>query len=101
MHVIGIAAPEADASAAAHLRQIDVLEQRIQKLSRLLEHTEANLARLALLKDADTGIASIRGNGRTIDAQGEAQAFKRSLMQNIFEANLELKTALARLPKGR
>jgi len=88
----------AEGSTAEHLRQIDLLQRRISKLTHLLEQTEAELRRIAALKDVDLGVASIYRSVQGLSAEAEAQALKRSLMQEIFQANLQLKTAMARRP---
>jgi Mrp family chromosome partitioning ATPase len=87
--------PAGDAESA-HVRQIDVLERRIAKLTHLLEQTEANLQRIAALKGVDPGISSIYRDVQGLSSEDEALAFKRSLMRKIFQANLELKDAIAR-----
>jgi hypothetical protein len=87
--------PPGDAESA-HVRQIDVLERRIAKLTHLLEQTEANLQRIAALKGVDPGISSIYRDVQGLSSEDEALAFKRSLMRKIFQANLELKDAIAR-----
>lgn len=88
--------PAVNGSEAAHQRQIDILERRISKLTQLLEQTEANLQRISAMKDVDPGIASIYRNVQGLSSEEEALAFKRSLMREIFQANLDLKTAMAR-----
>ncbi len=81
---------------AAYRRHIDVLERRVAKLTQLLGQTEADLRRLASMKDVDLGVASIYRSVQGLSSEEGAQAFKRSLMREIFQANLELKTAMAR-----
>jgi Mrp family chromosome partitioning ATPase len=81
---------------AAYRRHIDVLERRVAKLTQLLGQTEADLRRLAAMKDVDLGVASIYRSVQGLSSEEGAQAFKRSLMREIFQANLELKTAMAR-----
>ena len=88
----------ANGSEAAHLRQIDILERRIVKLTRLLEETEANLQRIAAMKNLDLGIASVYRDVQGLSSEEQALALKRSLMREIFQANLKLKTAIARHP---
>jgi hypothetical protein len=48
------------------------------------------------MKNVDLGIASTYRSVQGLCAEDEASAFKRSLMREIFQANLELKTAIAR-----
>lgn len=89
--VSGRDAPDGWISAAAHQRQIDVLERRIAKLSGLLERTELALQHIAALKDVDPGIASIYRGVQGLSADAVALASKRDLLEQIFRANLELK----------
>ena len=83
---------------AAGRRQIDILERRIVKLTQLLEQTEADLRRIAAMKNVDLGIASIYRSVQGLSSEEGALAFKRSIMKKIFQANVELKTAIARHP---
>ena len=89
-------APDDARSQAAQQHQIAQLERRIAKLTGLLEQTESNLQRLAALKDVDPGIASLEHGASGPGAEDQARASKLALMQNIFQANLELKSAMAR-----
>lgn len=95
LHALELPAPTQPGSDAEHRHQIEILEQRIAKLTGLLEQTEADLRRIAGMKSIDLGIASIYRGAQGLQAEDEAQASKRALMQDIFEANLELKTAMA------
>ena len=97
-HPAGPPAPGGNGSEAAHLHQVAILEQRIAKLMHQLEQAESDLRRIAALKDVDLGIASIHRNVQGLPSEDQVQEFKRSLMQEIFKANLELKTAMARRP---
>jgi Mrp family chromosome partitioning ATPase len=96
IHDIEAHVPDEAHSEAAHQHQIAQLERRIAKLTLLLEQTEANLQRIAAQKDVDPGIASLEHGVPGLAAEDEARAFKLALMHNIFQANLELKTAMAR-----
>ncbi|TAJ13020.1 MAG: hypothetical protein EPO68_13400 [Planctomycetota bacterium] len=89
------AAPTGWISAEAHQRQIDLLERRIAKLNGLLERTEQALQRIAAMKYVDPGIASIYRGVQGLSADAEALASKRDLLEKIFQANLELKQAIA------
>jgi Mrp family chromosome partitioning ATPase len=95
---IELLAQAQNGSEESHLRQIDILERRIVKLTHQLEQTEADLLRLAAMKNIDLGIASIYRSVQGLSSEEAALALKRSLMQKIFQANLELKTAMARHP---
>lgn len=83
-------------SEEAHRRQIDILERRIAKLTHLLEETEDNLRRIAGMKGLDPGMSSIYRTVQGLSSQEEAFALKKQLMKKIFQANLDLKTAIAR-----
>jgi Mrp family chromosome partitioning ATPase len=98
VHAVEPPVPGGNGSAAAHLHQVAILEQRIAKLMHQLEQAESDLRRIAALKDVDLGIASIHRNVQGLPSEDQVQEFKRSLLQEIFQANLELKTAMARHP---
>jgi Mrp family chromosome partitioning ATPase len=85
-----------DASEADYLRRIDILERRIVKLTQLLGQTEADLQRIAAMKNVDLGVASMFRSVEGLSAGDEALAFKRLLLREIFQSNLELKTVMAR-----
>ncbi len=85
-------------SDAEHRRSIDLLERRIAKLMLLLERTESDLRAMASAKNVDVGVASLYRGVQGLSSEEDAQAFKRTLMEEIFQANLELKSAIARRP---
>lgn len=85
-----------ETSEAAHRREIDLLERRIAKLTRLLAMTEADLRRITETSDADPGIPSIYRRVQGLSWEDKAHALKRSLMDEILQANLELKRAMDR-----
>jgi Mrp family chromosome partitioning ATPase len=93
---IDLPARTGEGSEAAHRRQIDIYERRIRKLNQLLAQTEADLARMARMKDVDPGIASAYRKMQGLPSEDEANVLKRSLLQQILEANLELKIATER-----
>jgi len=72
-------------------RQIDTLERRVRKLAGLLEMTEAELKRVAALKDVDPGISSIYRSVQGLSGAEQDFELRRALMKEIFKANLELK----------
>jgi diguanylate cyclase (GGDEF)-like protein len=72
-------------------RQIDTLERRVRKLASMLEMTEAELARVAALKDVDPGISSIYRSVQGLNGAEKDFELRKALMQEIFKANLELK----------
>jgi len=79
-----------------HLSQIDILQRRIAKLTLQLEQTEADLKRIAAMKNVDLGIASTYRTVQGLLSEDEAYAYKEALLKRIFEANLELKAEMAR-----
>ena len=90
--------PPAFGSEAEYQQHIDILERRVAKLTRQLEQTEATLRRIAAMKNLDSGIASVYRTVQGLSEEEEARAYKRTLLREIFQSNLELKTAMARLP---
>lgn len=90
--------PTPGAMDGAAQRKIDILERRIVKLTQQLERTEADLIRIAAMKEIDLGVASMYRGVQGLSTEEEALDTKRTLMQQIFQANLELKTAMARHP---
>jgi len=93
---VELAAVAEKRSESAHRREVDLLERRIVKLTQLLAQTEADLRRIASMKNVDLGIASIYRSVQGLSLEEEARTFKKSLMKQIFQANLELRTAMAR-----
>lgn len=77
-----------------HREEIDRLERRIGKLSHLLGQTEEELARLmeggGLVED---GVASIYRSVQGLSSGEAAYEKKKALMREIFEANLEFRSA--------
>lgn len=72
-------------------RQIDVLERRIQKLTRSLSETEKELKRVAAMKAVDTGLSSIYRNVQGLSDDDENAGQKKEMLKNIFEENLKLR----------
>jgi hypothetical protein len=91
-----IPTPPGTDSEVAHRRQVDILERRIAKLNVLLAQAEANLLRIAAMKDVDLGIASIYRGVQGLSSKEDALALKKMLMREIFQANMDLKMAIAR-----
>jgi GGDEF domain-containing protein len=78
-----------------HTSEIEILERRIQKLSRALEdaHTQLESAQVGAV--IDPGVASAY---RTVQGlRDPAGGPKRDMLAKLFEANLELRTLLGRL----
>jgi GGDEF domain-containing protein len=76
-------------------KTIDQLERRVAKLTESLGLTEAELKRVAALKNIDLGIASIYRNvqGLSVDEAGAEQ--KKEMLKHIFESNVALRAKLA------
>ena len=96
IHDVEARLPEEPVSEAAHQHQIAQLERRIAKLTLLLEQSESDLQQSSARADGDPGIASLYHGAQGVAPGDQAQAYKRALMQDIFQANLELKNAMAR-----
>jgi hypothetical protein len=88
--------PDGMVSESAHLRQIDLLERRIAKLTAQLAEAESALQKIAKMKGIDLGIASIYRTVQGLSEEEDAFALKQELMQKIFEANYELKQTIQR-----
>lgn len=81
----------ADARLHEQQSEVTILEQRISKLSRLLEQREDELRVEANKNVLDTGISSIYREVQGLDSRDVRYAHKKALMASIFEANLLLK----------
>jgi hypothetical protein len=79
-----------------HRREIDKLERRVRKLSTMLEDTEQELQHALTTDPGDAGIASIYDAVQGLDGRDREFAKKSELMSAIFQANLELRSVLAR-----
>lgn len=80
-----------DARLHEQQSEVTILEQRIGKLSRLLEQREHELRIEANRHALDTGISSIYREVQGLDTSDLRYAHKKALMTSIFEANLQLK----------
>lgn len=79
----------------SHRREIDVLERRIAKVTKLLGETEAELLRAVRSSVDDPGLASIYDRVQGIDL-GDGQFTKKAqLMAEIYRANLDMRRAMA------
>ncbi len=76
-------------------RQIEMLERRVVKLTESLGLTEAELRRVASMKNIDLGIASIYRNVQGLSAEEENAAQKKEMLRNIYESNVALRAELA------
>lgn len=78
-------------------KTIDQLERRVAKLTESLGLTEAELQRVAQMKNIDLGLSSIFRSVQGL-AGGEAGAeVKKEMLKNIFESNMALRAQLASL----
>ncbi len=78
-------------------KTIDQLERRVAKLTESLGLTEAELKRVAQMKNIDLGVASIYRTVQGLSADDGGAEVKRDMLKNIFEANLSLRAQLAAL----
>jgi diguanylate cyclase (GGDEF)-like protein len=83
-------APVAQGELAEERRKNDILERRISKLVAQLGVTEAELKRIAQLKNVDLGIASIYREVQGLGPESQVQR-KREMMKEIFTANFHMK----------
>lgn len=73
-----------------HDSEVDNYKRRISKLTESLSRTEAEIARLAGMKDVETGVASIYRTVQGLSHEDENAESKKEMMMAIFEANLSL-----------
>jgi hypothetical protein len=88
-----LAAERERASALADRRyglQVDRLERRLGKLGRALEESEARVASRLVLGNLGAGAASAYRSVQGLDRRDAHFEHKRSLMAQIFSANLRL-----------
>ncbi len=90
---------EGDDALKAARERIDVLERRIAKLTHILGITEEELARVALIKGIDLGIASIYRSVQGLSPEASQRERKLAMMRDIFEANVEFRRQLP--PEGQ
>ena len=82
--------PKEHGDLAEERRRNDILERRIAKLVAQLGVTEAELQRIALLKNVDLGIASIYREPQGLGMESHVHR-KREMMKEIFTANFQMK----------
>ena len=75
----------------AHSGEVEVLERRIQKLTRALEEAQQELVRAEAGHEIDPGVASAY---RTVQGLRDGDGAKRDMLEKLFQANLELRTLL-------
>ena len=73
---------------------IQQLERRIAKLTESLSRTEGELKRVASMKDADVGVASLYRTVQGLADDDENAEAKHEMLKNIFEANVALRQAM-------
>jgi len=71
-------------------RHIQNLERRVTKLTQSLDLTEAELKRVAAMKNVDTGVASIYRTVQGLSDDDDSYEQKSAMLADIFEANLAL-----------
>jgi hypothetical protein len=75
-------------------KTIENLERRITKLTNSLGATEAELLRVASMKDIDLGVSSIYRTVQGLKGEGEGSEAKKEMLKNIFDANVALRDAM-------
>jgi len=75
-------------------KTIENLERRITKLTSSLGATEAELLRVAAMKDIDLGISSIYRTVQGLKGADEGSEAKSEMLKNIFDANVALRDAM-------
>jgi len=75
-------------------KTIENLERRITKLTSSLGATEAELLRVAEMKDIDLGVSSIYRTVQGLKSADEGFAAKKEMLKNIFDANVALRDAM-------
>ncbi len=78
-------------------KTIDQLERRVAKLTESLGLTEAELKRVAQMKNIDLGVASIYRNVQGLSAGDGGAEQKKEMLKTIFDANMSLRAQLASL----
>ena len=78
-------------------KTIDNLERRVVKLTESLGLTEAELKRVAMMKNIDLGVASIYRTVQGLSGDDAGAEQKKEMLKNIFESNMALRAQLASL----
>lgn len=89
-----------DGLGAERDRQIDVLERRLAKLNKSLELSEQALRELAARKDVDPGIASLYRSVQGLDLSDPNAGRKQEVLEQVFLANVELRSQVAAKAKA-
>jgi hypothetical protein len=92
------ATPESDAHEAIRERDmiIDRLERRVAKLVVTLQETERALQRSLVSQNLERGIESLYRAVQGLSASDPNAEQKRGILNKIFQANVELRSALDR-----
>jgi len=80
-----------ESTQVQHKKEIELLQRRIDKLSRALGGTEGEIQRILRLKNVDSGVASIYRSVQGLSEDQVENELKTELMSKIFEANVELR----------
>jgi hypothetical protein len=72
-----------------------MLERRVSKLTESLGLTEAELTRVAKMKNIDLGLSSLYRTIQGLSGDEANAEQKKEMLKNIFEANVALKAQLA------
>ena len=72
-------------------RRIELLERRLEKLSRLLGERDDQLRSRIAQADEDVGVASRFAEVQGLNGHSEEVQLKRDLMSSIFDANRKLR----------
>lgn len=75
-------------------KTIQNLERRISKLTNSLGATEAELLRVASLKDIDLGVSSIYRTVQGLKSEDDDFAAKKEMLKHLFDANVALRDAM-------
>ena len=78
-------------------RTIAQLERRVAKLTESLGLTEAELKRVAQMKNIDLGISSLYRTVQGLSADDAGAEQKKEMLKNIFESNMALRAQLSSL----
>ena len=71
-------------------KEVDLLNRRLQKVTKTLDHTEGRLQEALTGVTEDLGVSSIYKEVQGLSSQDPEFKKKKTLMTSIFEANLEL-----------
>ena len=84
-----------DEKLRKHDSEVANYQRRISKLTESLSRTEAEIVRLAGIKDIDTGVESIYRQVQGLSENDDNAESKKEMMMAIFEANLSLQDKVA------